>query len=650
MPMRMLTVLVVSLAVLLPLRAATAAETISSFDSVVELARDGSMLVTETITATSEGRDIRRGIFRDFPLTFLDSQGRTASVDFEVVSVERDGEPEQWRTERIANGIRIYIGRADVFLRPGEHRFQITYRTDRQVRYFADHDELYWNVTGNGWIFPIERATATITLPEGVEATETTYYTGAYGSTEKNARVMEEDGEIFFSTTRPLGPGEGLTVAVKLPKGAIEPPDVSQAWLWYLRDNINNVIGLGGLFLVFTYYTRAWMRVGRDPARGVMVPRWDPPDGISPALVNYIDNKGFSGQGWTAIAATALDLAVRGYVVLEDLKNSIVIRRTDKPAEAKMQAGETALLDALGNSGGTLTIDRANGPQVAKVGRGFRASMEREHRDRYYRANTLYIVGGAVLSAAVIAALFLFGSMDENLVGLLIVSVVVSIFIGAFAVGFGKNVRGSSSLPGRIIAIVALGFACFVGFSVLSGVLATLYFSMVEAHETLVLVAIGGIVLLNVLYFFLMGAPTPLGARMMDGIDGLRQYMTLAEQDRMNMAGAPEMSPRHFETLLPYAVALGVEKPWTETFETWLATAAAGAAAASYAPAWYGGNFRSGRFADRIGGFSTSMASTMASTIPAPQARSSSGFGGGGRSGGGGFSGGGGGGGGGGGW
>ena len=131
----------------------------------------------------------------------------------------------------------------------------------------------------------------------------------------------------------------------------------------------------------------------------------------------------------------------------------------------------------------------------------------------------------------------------------------------------------------------------------------------------------------------------------MDEIEGLRIYLTLAEKDRMNMRGAPEMSPQHFETLLPYAVALGVEKPWSRTFETWLATAAAGAAAASYAPTWYSGDSATG-FGDRIGGFSSSMASTIASAIPAPAASSSSsGF-----SSGGGFSGGGGGGGGGGGW
>lgn len=186
-----------------------------------------------------------------------------------------------------------------------------------------------------------------------------------------------------------------------------------------------------------------------------------------------------------------------------------------------------------------------------------------------------------------------------------------------------------------------LGFVA-VAMSLVS-VLA-IFIDLSEVHQISVLIAVGGIVLLNALFFFLMGAPTPVGRKLMDGIEGLRTYLTLAEKDRLNMQGAPKMSPQHFETLLPYAVALGVERPWTETFETWLASAAAGAAAASYQPAWYHGA-HPGDFGGRIGGFSSAMASTIASTIPAPPKSSSSGF-----SSGGGSSGGGGGGGGGGGW
>src|ERR1700712_3684017 len=116
--------------------AAAAEEVITSFHQAIVLEQDGSMSVTETITANSEGRDIRHGIFRDFPLTFVDSAGRPATVDFKLLSVERDGAKDQSRTERISGGTRIYIGSADVVLSPGPHVFTLTYRTARQVRYF----------------------------------------------------------------------------------------------------------------------------------------------------------------------------------------------------------------------------------------------------------------------------------------------------------------------------------------------------------------------------------------------------------------------------------------------------------------------------------------------------------------------------------
>jgi len=335
---------------------------------------------------------------------------------------------------------------------------------------------------------------------------------------------------------------------------------------------------------------------------------------------------------------------VKGYVTLEDLKRSIVIRRTEKALPAKLPEGQAALLSAIGE-GGELTIDKAHGEQVEKVGKAFRNAIEKEHRGKYYQSNSLFVVGGVLLSVAALFCLITFGGLNEDALALLIAPIAIAIVIGVVAVKIGKGFRAGASLISRIGAIISLGFTGLVAASIFGTIFATILTETTDHAAMVTLVAGGGIALVNTLFFFLMGAPTPLGRKLMDGIEGLRTYLTLAEKDRMNMAGAPEMSPSHFEKLLPYAVALGVEKPWTRTFETWLATAAAGAAAASYQPGWYNGN--AGSFSDRIGGFSSSMASTIASTIPQPVASSGSGFSGGG---GGGFSGGGGGGGGGGGW
>lgn len=623
---------------------AQAEEVIRDYHADIVVLPDATIEVTETITVNAEGNEIRRGIFRDFPLYAQDARGFRQKVDFELISVERDGRPEANHTETVSGGIRIYTGSADVFLQPGEYTYTITYRTGRQIRYFDDHDELYWNVTGNGWLFPIDRAGATVTLPEGALPTRTTVYTGPSGSTAQNAREIPGSNGLEFQTTQPLSPNEGLTIVLAFDKGVVAAPSSEDSTWWFIRDNLNTIIGFGGLAVIFLYYLRSWVAVGRDPPKGIVVPRWDPPEGISPALVNYIDNKGFSGAGWTALSAAALNLAVAGYVELDDLDSSITIRRTGKAITGKLQSGEAALIAEIPSSGDTLVIDKANGKKVQSVGNRFRQAIEKEHRNKYYNGNPGYTSLGIGLSIAVVAALFIFGDLDEDVYALIFVPTFFSVFFGTFTIGLVNSFRRGRSLFSKIIAVLALALIGFVALSTMSLMLVSMWMDLESTHQFPVLIAFGGILLVNLLFFFLMGAPTPLGRKLMDGIEGLRIYLTLAEKDRMNMAGAPTMSPSHFEKLLPYAVALGVEKPWSRTFETWLATAAAGAATAAYSPGWYHGS-NPGGFGDHIGGFSSSMASTIASTIPTPppsSSSSSSGFSGGSSGGGGGGGGGGG--------
>lgn len=158
--------------------AAGAAEEIRSFHALVDVGANGMLTVTESIAVNVEGREISRGIFRDIPLRYEDANGRIREVRLDVRSVRRNGTSEPYTTERGSGMLRIRIGKADTLLPHGEHAYEITYDTARQLRYFDDHDELYWNVTGNGWEFPILKSSAEIRLPAGAFATDVTYYTG----------------------------------------------------------------------------------------------------------------------------------------------------------------------------------------------------------------------------------------------------------------------------------------------------------------------------------------------------------------------------------------------------------------------------------------------------------------------------------------
>ncbi len=619
---------------------AAAAEVIRSFHADVTLGKSGLVAVTERIEVNAEGYEIRHGIFRDFPLTFRKPDGSLAEVDFSLKAVRRDGRDEPHSTEYIDNGIRIYAGDKDTYVSSGRHVYEFVYETNRQVRYGPDADLFAWNITGNFWKFPILNADADIHLPDGVKATSLKVYTGAAGATGSDATIRASGSTVNVQATRNLNPNDGMTAWITLPKGAIDPPTSSQERWWWLKDHRNAFIALIGLALVWGWYGWSWLKVGRDPPRGIIVPRWDAPDGISPALVNYIDNKGFGDGGWKAFSAAALNLAVAGRLKLEDLKTSIILTDTKSGGPDKLPPGEGALMARVVSAGGTLRLDKSNGTAVQAAGAAFVDAITKENRGKYYNANVGYVVLGVILSIVTFVVLIGFGRFSSDDIALLVVPVILAAVLGVFAGVLGKGFRPGVSAGRKIFYIVVLGIIGLVAFTALGSIVSLMFEELLSHGELPVIIGLGGIIIANILAFFIMGAPTVLGAKMMDGIDGLRQYLTLAEKDRMNMAGAPQMSPQHFEKLLPYAVALGVEKPWTETFDKWLAAAKID----DYQPGWYSGS-NYGGFAGSVGGFSHSMASTIQSTLPAPPPSSSSsgGFSGGGSSGGGGGGGGGGG-------
>ncbi|PIU52768.1 MAG: DUF2207 domain-containing protein, partial [Deltaproteobacteria bacterium CG07_land_8_20_14_0_80_60_11] len=199
-------------------------ERILNFKSFIVVNPDASMTVTEDISVQATGSEIKRGIIRDFPTTYRDRLGNTVKVGFKVEEVWRDGRPEPYHTQSAANGVKIFIGKQDVFLQAGVHTYTIRYRVDRELGFFKDFDELYWNVTGNGWTFAIDRAEAYIELPAGAKILNSAAYTGYQGGRGHDFTVKAGDHDIVFKTTRRLAPKEGLTVAVSWPKGVVHEP------------------------------------------------------------------------------------------------------------------------------------------------------------------------------------------------------------------------------------------------------------------------------------------------------------------------------------------------------------------------------------------------------------------------------------------
>src|ERR1700730_8993243 len=179
------------------------AERILEFRSDIRVQDDATMQVVETIRVVSAGNQIRHGIYRDFPTRYADRLGNHYVVGLDVLGATRDDAREDFRVEDYANGKRIYLGRANFLVPIGEHNYTLSYTTTRQIGFFADHDELFWNVTGNGWIFPIEHFSATVRLPGNIPADKVSLggYTGPQGSLAHDLSfTRDEDGSYAFTT------------------------------------------------------------------------------------------------------------------------------------------------------------------------------------------------------------------------------------------------------------------------------------------------------------------------------------------------------------------------------------------------------------------------------------------------------------------
>jgi len=301
----------------------TADERILTFNSEIEVFIDGSMEVKETIRIRAENKKINRGIFRDFPTHYKDRLGNNYQVRFEVKSVLRDGVTERYHTEAKANGVRLYIGDKNHRLSAGEYTYSIIYQTDRQLGYFENYDELYWNATGNGWIFPIDKVTVEVRLPDDIPAESFSLeaYTGRSGAKGKDYQAsVNYRGNAQFVSTRTFTSYEGLTIVTTWPKGYVQEPDLRQNIGYVLSDNFSLLLGLAGLLLISLYYFLVWKKVGKDPEAGVIFPHYYPPEGFSPASMRYISRMGYDHK---TFATAIVNLAVKGALEINEHSKNI---------------------------------------------------------------------------------------------------------------------------------------------------------------------------------------------------------------------------------------------------------------------------------------------------------------------------------------
>lgn len=551
---------------------ADAQEVIKDFRSTIAVREDGVLEVEERLLINVENVNIKHGIVRHFPVRYRDNDGQAFNVGFDVTSVTLDGKSIPFAISYKGAYAHVRIGDAKTIISRGPHTFVIKYETSRQVGFFDDHDELYWNVTGNEWSWPIENASCVVSLPRGesdatVPFKSVEWYVGTYGS-KGNVSDAVLSGDDTVKTTRTLAPGEGITVVYTWEKGIVTPPPSP-----YGNEHMQSVIAFIALILSCVWFVLALMRCRRSVAPSV-IPRFYPPDGASPAFVRYINSMKADGMSMTA---NIVGLAVKGVLRIEEHENASLLSKSKTftlvklECDAELTRDEDAMLMRLFPSGmESLTISR----RYAKVLSG--ASTALRHAvislgSALINNNRGLCVTGALIFAACLASTLPF--TGENLR----TTVAAGIAGGAvMLIGCTRPVLPERTFSARVRECAAAIFPALIAAFVVSSICGG-----VKSRLMIVLPFIAAAAVTSLLHVF-STTRTDRGAQLDSEVKGLRLYMSVAEKDRLEMFNAPDETPEVFERLLPYAMALGVAKTWGDRFAAVLERA-------KYSPRWYAG-------------------------------------------------------------
>jgi hypothetical protein len=613
-----------------------------SYRSEITVNRNDTLLVRETIVVSGTDPRLFENIHRDFPTLERDRFGNDYFVHLGVTSLERDDQPEEYHLEKLHPGLRVCLGKRGASLSPGEHKYVLTYTVNRALGFFSDHDELYWNVTGSGWTFPIQAVTATVHLPTGIarDAILLDAYTGAPGSAGSDySASFNAQGNAEFRTKRPLAPPETLTIVVRWPKEFVRLPNDDENYQYSLEDNRVLIIGLAGLGLVLVYYTAAWFLGGRRRAGKLLIPKDSPPRGFSPAAVRYLWRGDFDPK---ALMVDLVDLAVkRRIAILEDSTSTYILGRLKaslQPIDTAPEPGgggwapppaitadEKLVLHRLFTASGTISLERKNhslvGGTLEALHGGLRSHLERV----YFLKNSPYLIPGLLIAfLGVVWCGFAVPGASQVITltlaaGLFIWSLACAALAAAAAAAWRNAIFDPQDHAAAWKHVLALTVLAILAFWVEIVGLRELAWATSGIVALLLVVQ----VLFGYTFHCLLKMSGRSGRSLLDQIDGFRMFLTEADKDRYKMWIALPKNPAEFEKFLPYALALNVEKAWSEKFAAVLSQAAR-PGASSYSPAWYTGrdwNFATPlTFATTLGN-SFSRAIASASTRPGYSAR-----------------------------
>jgi uncharacterized membrane protein YgcG len=490
-----------------PLDAQTRSYSIESFRVVLQVTPEADLIVQETIAFAFKGS--HQGIFRAIPVRY-ERHGFNYDLRVDAIEVlDEWGNP--LRTEVSYPGRYVKIKAWVPGARDATRTATIYYRVRRALLSFEDHDELYWNATGNEWAAPIVAAEAIVELPGTIpgESVQTAAYTGPSGATGEDYTLERTENLAVFRTSRPLRAGEGLTVVVGWPSGHVRFPSRLQEAGWFLMDQRWFALPL----VIFAACLLAWRSLGRDPLRSRSVkPEYEPPPGLRAGEVGTLVDETAHPRD---VVATIVDLAVRGHLTIEEVKTAFdetdYLFKLTKPwlGDPDVAPFEVIVLAQVFGARGAASNVRL----LSEVRKDSRATFP-PIRDQLYRD--------------LVEKRHFFASPH--------------------------SVRRFWSVVGALFLVVP----ALLAYASLRGSLDWLALP----HSFSMLLAFAACGLIVLAFARVMPRKTLRGAQARLHILGFQEFLERVEKDRLNRLPSDVL-----HKWLPHAIALGVEEAWISRFE-----------------------------------------------------------------------------------
>ncbi len=474
---------------------------ISSFNSTIHVDSDGSARVQEQITFVFVGE--YHGIYRDIPVEYPDPAHHANYTLFIRLNSITDSNGGKLKYEKTTSDGALHL---KVFV-PGAldstKTVNIEYSVANGTRFFEDHDEFYWNVTGNDWPVRIEHASANVFFPpDAADKLRAKAFEGIYGSSE-HARASIEGPAASFETNSPLPMRGGLTVDVYLEKGVLHQPSAVTRFLRFIRSNPVLTLPLWAFAVMFPLW---WVK-GRDPDPGMSVaPMYEPPEKMGPAEVGTLIDNSVDPRDITSVL---VDMAVRGYVKIVETQHKGFLSTT--------KDYEFHLLKDRSQWNDLTDYERA---MLENVFSGGEVTLLSSLRNHFY--TSLPMIKSEIMGALKSKGMY---TVDPESAG------------GYWVMGF-------------ILVLLPYGLLQWLGVAD--------FLSSIPLAIGAGLVALAIVIILG----RLLTATSLKGARTRVQILGFQDFMNRVDADRLK-----RMPPDTFEKFLPYAMALGVEHRWAKAFD-----------------------------------------------------------------------------------